>query len=113
MAKTFSIMCEHCERDFEFTEDEAKGLSDHITTARSDAFDDGVDEGKERASYDYVDVRDQLVDGKRHFWELSAALRRGDIREAELQLDMIAEKIGGQAVEDVQQGRFSYRARAA
>lgn len=55
---------------------------------------------------------ENLVDGERTLRSLAAAIRRGDRDDAEFILDRIAETLGVEAIEQVQQGRFSPEARA-
>ncbi|WP_394658452.1 hypothetical protein [uncultured Novosphingobium sp.] len=106
MAKQpFSILCTSCKNEVGFDIDDVDGLDTVIDDERNEAAVAARDEFK-----DFVDLGD-LTGGRRPLWEMSAALRRGDIGEAEYWLDRIAEEIGARAIEDVQQARFSIRAR--
>ena len=53
-----------------------------------------------------------MNDAERPLQQLAAAIRRGDAQDAELWLDRIADDLGIEAEEQVQQGRYSSRARA-
>ena len=107
MPVQFVTTCEKCEAEVPLYLDEIEGLPRHIENERSEER-----RAAEREFDGFVDAG-ALTDGDRPLWELAAAIRRGDRFEAELQLDRIAEELGVDAVEQVQQGRFSPRARTA
>lgn len=111
-AKTFTMQCSKCEHDNDFKIEEVEDLAAYIEDERVSSYDEG------KADAEEVDDPEQYIDvgvlflAARPLWELSAAIRRGDRAEAEHQLDLIAESIGTNAVEQVQQARFSSRAKA-
>lgn len=112
MGMEFSITCKHCSTPFPFTEAEADGLADHIIDERCDARRESE---KLYVGPDYIDASELSdgLSGNRPLRELAVAIRRGDRAEAEHLLDVIAAKIGDEATEQVQQGRFSPEAKRA
>lgn len=111
----FKVTCKCCDAKFDLRSHEIDGLADHIDQLENNAFHDGKDEGRDETTSRFAGYfdPDDLTSGHRPLWELAAAIRRGDIAEAEHQLDRVAEEIGLKAIEQVQQGRFSLRAKAA
>ena len=111
MAKQFAIDCPQCrhEVDFDLCDIPELDRHFHLSIDQADAY---ASDAKDREYQDYIDPV-YLTGGERTLWELAAAIRRGDVAEAELHLDRLADEIGLPAVEEVQQGRFSNRARAA
>lgn len=97
----------------EFAINDIPGLVEHISALEADMERMTEKETRERVEAEFegrVDISD-VIDGRRILFEPSAAIRRGDRAEAEYQLDQLAEEIGVVAVEQVQQARFSNRAR--
>jgi hypothetical protein len=107
MGKVFSIDCKACGKAVAFEPDCVEGLSDWIDREVNDRTDDGF--GGEFDDDDGDDEQPSLalVGGERLFYDLAAAVRRGDRAEAELLLDRMAEGWGTAAQELVQQGRYS------
>jgi hypothetical protein len=111
MAKQFSILCGSCRNDVGFDIQDVMQLEDHVDEIYDLAQRDTRSEVE--AEFETFIDGDDLLHGSRPLQEMAIALRRGDIAEAERLLDGIADEIGPKAVEEVQQGRFSIRARRA
>lgn len=109
----FKIKCA-CGEYVGFEIDEIPELDTHVSSLRGISYDEGHEAGKdEGADEAREDIALDMKGGDRPLMELAIAIRRGDRAEAELQLDRIAYELGARAIEDVEQGRYSLRARAA
>lgn len=109
----FKIKCV-CGEYVGFEIDEIPELGKHVDGLRSMSYDDGHEAGKEEGAEEArEDIALDMRGGERPLWELAAAIRRGDRAEAEIYLDRIAYEMGARAIEDVEQGRYSHRAKAA
>lgn len=113
MTESFSVTCE-CGRDVEFRIVDVPELDEYVGE-ETDKAARGARREVEEEFADFIDP-DVLAEGDQDgydLFELAVAIRRGDRAEAELQLDRLSEALGRKAVERVQLGRFSPRARMA
>lgn len=107
MGLELSCKCKACGIVSPVTDDDIEGLDERISDERSDAVDDARDNWNYQ---DDVSV-DSIIGGARPLHELAVAVRKQDRAEAEYWLDKLGEIIGARAKEDIDQGRFSPRAR--
>jgi len=113
MAESFSVTCE-CGRDVAFSIADVPEL-DHYILEETGAAERYARREVEEEFAGFIDP-EVLAEGDQDgydLFELAAAIRRGDRAEAELQLDRLSEALGPKAVERVQIGRFSPRAKGA
>lgn len=103
----YFIECPHCETDVYFNTADIDGLDEWIAGERRDA-------GRETELQfeGMIDPDDHPIQ-PRTIHDLAAAIRRGDMAEAELLLDRVADELGLECANAAQVGRYSSLARAA
>jgi hypothetical protein len=109
MIHKFTVKCAGCGDNVEFVAGDVPDLRAHIRDERSDGYNEGKVDGYEDGAREAL----KLFGLQRPMLELSAAIRRGDRAEAEIWIDRIADEMGAEAYEDVQQGRFGFLGKAA
>lgn len=107
MAKSYSVMCEHCEKDVSFEISEIPELDAHIDLVTAN-----VRSEVECEFEGFVDPAEMVRDD-RTLPDLAIAIRRADATEAKILLDKIAGELGSGAEEAVERGWFSAQARQA
>lgn len=110
MTKCLETRCPKCGDEIEISQIHDDALAAMIEDERDDAASRARDEVESDAR---EDVEMEVLGSDRAFRELAAAIRQGDRREAEYQLDRIAERAGSEARNQVELGRYSIRARVA
>lgn len=107
--ESYTIECEHCGKQTDFTIAEVPGLSRDIDEEIEEAC--RVERRETEAQFDgMIDPADHPIHA-RTMHELAAAIRRGDKAEAELLLERVASDLGAEHVNAVQVARFSREAR--
>lgn len=110
MVKMFEVKCKACGEARDYAVGDIAGMAGYIEDVAEDARDEAEEWPRE---FDEAPEVGFVRRGGETFFELAAALRRGDIAEAELLLDRVAEGFGEQASTQVQLGRYSRQAQAA
>ena len=103
--ETYSLECPDCKREIEFTVKDIDGLASDI----EDAVEDACKTERRDAEREYEGMvdPDDLPILPQTMKELAAAIRRGDMPEAELLLDRVADDLGSEHTNAVQIGRYT------
>lgn len=115
MADKFTIECPNCRTDRQFAIDDVPQLQGYVEGMLDAARAEGGDDA--RAAIWGCDCPDLSsltgAMGARILRGLAAAVRRGDVAEARIQLDLLAGELGGEAAHEIELGWFSPEARCA
>ena len=109
--KPFAIDCHHCGSENRLDIDDVSGLHDHISDQEDAAREEGRDEVRDEYANPELVEADLLIADARPLHELAIAIEAGSRNDQRHWLDRIAASLGDAATEQVQQGRYSPRAR--
>lgn len=107
----YGLTCKHCGEEVEFEVQEIEGLSRDIESECDEAA--RIAERETEGQFaGMIDPDDHPIQ-PRTMHDLAAAIRRGDVAEAEILLSRVADDLGEAHRNAIQIGRFSLQARRA